>query len=116
EYREHDQTGHDERAIRHAIDAHHARADGRAEHHEIQRGGDHGRRDALEDGAESTRHLEGVDGLDRVDVHWRDLTRLTKMSSSELYAACRSLNSLPCSLRRRSSVTMPVSLACVSKV
>src|SRR6185503_13916282 len=116
EYRQHDQSGHDVRAVRHAVDAHHARADGGTEHHEVQRGGDHRCGDALEESAKGARHLEGVDSPDGVDVHARPLTRLTKMSSSELSAVCRSLNSIPCSLSLRSSAAMPVSAACVSNV
>ena len=41
---EHDQAGHDEGAVADAADVAHARADRRAEHHEIERGREHRRR------------------------------------------------------------------------
>ena len=64
--------------------------------------------------AQCPRHLELVDGPDAVPVERerpgplsliaRSLTRLTKMSSSELWFVFRSLNPIPSSLSRRSSV------------
>ena len=56
-----------------------------AEHHEIERGGDHRRDQALPQGALPARHFETVDGGDAVDVHCARLpvwwTSSTKMSS-----------------------------------
>ena len=68
EQRQHDQPGHDEGAIGDAVDLGHARADRRAEHDEVERGGDHRRHQALPDGAERARHLEPVDRPDAVAV------------------------------------------------
>jgi hypothetical protein len=62
EHREHDQPGHDESAVTHAVDLADAPADGRTEHHEVQRRGDHRRRQALPERAPEARHLEQVDG------------------------------------------------------
>ncbi|MNW16092.1 hypothetical protein D3C71_2148230 [compost metagenome] len=68
-------------------------------------------------------HLEEIDRLDRMQVHARAsvaargfLTRLTKISSSELCSVRRSLNSIPSSAKRFSSAAMPVSSAWASKV
>ena len=47
EKREHDEARHDERAVADAIHGGHARADGRTEYHEIQRGADDRRHQAL---------------------------------------------------------------------
>src|SRR5262249_61848023 len=97
-----------ERAVADAFDFVDARADGGAEHHEIERGRDHRRHDALHQRAPSARHLEHVDRLNRPEVHRRSLTRLTKMSSSELCVVCRSLKRMPETLRSLSSAVMPV--------
>src|SRR4029434_2515279 len=93
---------HDESAVGHPVHLTHARADRGAEDDEIKRCGDHGRYHALEQRAQGPRHLELVDGPDAVPVecqwvrcraHLRSLTRLTKMSSSELCRVLRSLRS-----------------------
>ena len=55
---QHDQAGHDEGAVGDALDLLDARADGGAEDHEVERGRDHRRDQALEEGAEGPRHLE----------------------------------------------------------
>ena len=56
--RQHDQPRHDEGAVADALDLGDARADGGAEHHEVERGGDHRRDDALHQRAPGARHLE----------------------------------------------------------
>ena len=65
---------------------------------------EHRRDDALHQRAPRARHLEAEDGLDGVEVHgasvlplrrWTPTDGLTKMSSSELCAVCRSLKSMP---------------------
>ena len=114
--RQHDQSRHDEGAVADPIDPFHVRTDRRTEHHEVQRGGNHRRNDALQQGAPGARHLEQIDCTDRVNVHVRSLTRLTKMSSSELWLVLRSLKSMPASPSRRSSMSMPVCSPCASKV
>src|SRR5690606_29304222 len=112
-----DQAGHDEGAVADPVHLGHARADGRAEHHEVQRGGDHRGGDALQQGAPGAVQLEQVDGLDGVEIHACSLcTRLTKMSSSELSLDCRSLKSMPCWARSLSSSAMPVCSRWASKV
>ena len=116
QHREHDQPGHDEGAVADAVDLRHARADRGAEHDEVQRGRDHRRQDALHQGAEPAGQLEGVDRADRVAVHRLVLTRLTKMSSSELSLVCRSLKSMPWSRIWRSRLAMPVVSPWVSNV
>src|SRR5690606_20497461 len=90
----------------HPADLGHARADGRAEHHEVKRGGQHRRQDALHHGAESARHLELVDGADCMPVHAAPFSVDTKMSSSELCCVSRSRNSMPQALTSRSSCAM----------
>src|SRR5690606_22312926 len=113
---EHDQPGHDEGAVGDAVDLGHAAADGRAEDHEIEGGGDHRRDQRLPDGAQGAGHFEAVDGPHAIAVEghahaaapasrW---TRLTKMSSSELWLVLRSLKAMPRSLSRRSSEGTPV--------
>ena len=69
--REHDQAGHDEGAVADAVHLGDARADGRAEHHEIQGGREHRREDALHQGAPRARHLEQIDRPDCVEIHLR---------------------------------------------
>ena len=68
EQREHQQAGDDVGAVVDAADVAHARADGRAEDDEIQRGGEHRRDDALSPGAEGAVHLEHVDGAHGVEI------------------------------------------------
>ena len=89
--RQHDQPGHDERAVADAVDLGDARADRRAEDDEIERGRDHRRDDALHQRAPGARHLEAVDRPDARRFIARSLTRPTKISSSELCVVCRSL-------------------------
>src|SRR5918996_962760 len=89
-----------------AFELAHARADGGAEDDEVERGGDHRRRQALPQRAPEARHFEFVDREDGVAVHC--LTRSMKMSSSELWRVCRSLKAMPSSPRRASSAGMPV--------
>src|SRR5207302_2554851 len=98
------------------VDRRHASPDGRPEDDEIERGGQHRRGQALHDGAEPAVHLEQIDGADRIDVHAAPLTRLTKISSSELCWVCRSLKSTPFLESSRSSSAMPVCSAWASKV
>src|SRR5262249_61472879 len=107
-HRHADQAGNDERAVLDAAHLPHARADRGAEHDEVQRRRDHGRRDALHQRAEGPRHLEAIDRADRVAIHCGLLTRLTKMSSSELSLDLRSLKSMPWSESLRNSSAMPV--------
>ena len=82
QHRQHDEPRHDEGAVADALDLGDARADRGAEHHEIERGGNHRRDDALQQRAPGARHFEQVDGADRSVIHGA-LTRLTKMSSRE---------------------------------
>ena len=114
EQRKHDQPGHDERAVAHAVDFRDARADRRAEHHEVKRRRDHRRQHALQQRAPGACHLEQVDRPHAVDVHAGLFTRLTKISSSELWVVCRSLKPMLASLSSSSSAVMPVRSACVS--
>src|SRR5436309_2581865 len=108
-----------------AVHRGHARPDRGAEDHEIERGGDHGRYHALEQRTKSPRHLELVNGPHTVPVecqwvrsrpHLRSLTKLTKMSSSELWRVFRSLKPMPRSLKRLSKVGIPVRSSWPSKV
>src|SRR5690606_30516061 len=115
EQAEHDQPRHDEGAIGDAVDLGHAAADGRAEDHEIQGGGDHRRDHRLPQGAQGAGHLEAVDGPDAVTVEAHHAaspcdpwTRPTKISSSELCRVDRSLKPTPRSLMRRSREGTPV--------
>ena len=84
QHRQHHQPRHDEGAVADAFDLGDARADRRAEHHEIQRGRNHRRNDALQQRAPGARHFEQIDRADGPEIHGA-LTRLTKMSSSELW-------------------------------
>ena len=112
---QHDQSGNDERAVAHALDLGDARADGSPEHHEIKRGRDHRRHDALQQRAPGSRHLKAIDRAHRVDVHGHHgFTRSTKMSSSELCLVSRSRNLMPASRRSASRAVMPVRSSCVS--
>src|SRR6185436_6943451 len=110
------EPGHDEGTVRDTVDRPHARPDRAPENDEVERRRQDGRGDALRHGAEGPRHLEPVDGLDRVDVHTASFpcTSPTKISSSELSLVCRSLNAIPSSPTRRSTSGMPV--AWTSKV
>ena len=107
QYRQHHQPGHDEGAVADALDLGDARADRRAEHHEIQRRRNHRRNDALQQRAPGARHFEQVDGADRAEIHGA-LTRLTKMSSSELLTVSRSEKRMPAPRRSPSRLVMPV--------
>ena len=104
--RQHDEPRHDEGGVADVVDADHARTDRRAEDDEIKRRRQHRRDDALHQRAPRARHLELVDGEDRVAVHAGWCTRLTKMSSSELCAVCRSLKPMPSAARSRSRSAM----------
>src|SRR5690606_20781219 len=94
-----------------AVHLRHARADRRAEDDEIERCRDDGRDQALPDRADRPRHFEAVDRPDAVEIHGAlrcSWTRLTKMSSSELWRVRRSLKPMPRSRMRDSSEGMPV--------
>src|SRR5215217_7528521 len=114
--RQHDQAWHDEGAVADPVDTGDARADRRAEDDEIQGRRDDGRDDALQQRTPGTRHLELVDGADRMKVHCPSFTRLTNISSSELCLVWRSLNSMPAPLRSASKAVMSVRSVCVSYV
>src|ERR1043166_2528384 len=125
EQREHHQARDDERAVRYAADLRHARADRRAENHEVERRRDHRRHHALQQRPQRARHLELVDRGDgvaveskmfRYRIHFRSLTRLTKISSSELWRVSRSVKPIPSSATRRTSSGMPVSSSLPLKV
>ena len=81
-----------------AVDLLDARADGGAEHHEIERGRDHRRENAPERRAPGARHLELVDRKNRAPVHLRS-TSPTKISSSEDCSVCRSRKRIFAALR-----------------
>src|SRR5690554_693189 len=68
--RQHHQARDNVSAIINAANISHARANGRAEHHEIQAGGDHWRQHTLHDGAFHARHLELVDCFYTVKIHY----------------------------------------------
>src|SRR6185312_4433464 len=114
--RQHQQPRHDEGAIADAVDLADARADGGAEDDEIERGRDDRRDDALQLGALPARHFIAVDRFHRMEIHDRSLTRLTKMSSSELWSVCRSRKRSPAAPTSPSSEVMPVRSPCVSYV
>src|SRR6185503_13086443 len=105
---------HDEGAVAHSVDLRDAPADRRAEHHEIQGRREHRRNDALRNGTPGARHLEIVNRPDRAKIHLGLLTRLTKISSSELWRVCRSLKRIPASPRSFSNAVIPVRSPCVS--
>ena len=105
---QHHQPRHDERAVGDAFDLTDARADSSAEHNEIERGGNHRRDDALQQGAPGARHLVSIDRADGIKVHGLSLTRPTKMSSSDVSVVCRSLNLIPARLRSSSNAVMSV--------
>src|SRR3546814_1662197 len=120
EQRQHDQAGNDEGPVADTVDLAHARADRRAEHHEIQRRRQHRGCDRLGEGAESARNLEAVDGADGVPVHARPpflpCTRPTKISHSALSLELRSLKSMQCVSTRRNRSAMPFYTVWVSTV
>src|SRR5690606_5497241 len=107
EQRQHDEAGNDEGAVADAVDLLHARADRRPEDDEIERGGDDRREQALQDGAAGARHLGKIDRADGGEVHC-GLTRLTKISSSELWLVSRSRKRMPASFSAWRSAVMPV--------
>src|SRR5690606_16516307 len=111
---QHDQAGHDEGAVAHAVDLADPGTYGRAEDDEVERSRDDGRHDALEHGAAHARHLEGVDCADGVPVHAGLFTRLTNISSRELCVVCRSPKRTPTSFSSPNSAVMPVRSAWVS--
>ncbi len=84
EDRQQHQARYDERAVRHTRDLVHRRADRGAEHHEIERRGDHRNHQAGPHRAPEARHFEAIDRPDAMQVHARvPSTRSTKISSSE---------------------------------
>src|SRR5215203_5095526 len=113
---QHDQAGHDERTVANPLHAGDARAYRRAEDYEVQRCGDDGRDDALQERAEGPGHLERVDGPNGVKIHSGSLTRSTNISSSELSLVCRSLNLTPAALRSARRSAMSMRPACESYV
>src|SRR5215210_8909163 len=113
---QHDQAGHDERAVADPVNIGDARADRCAEDDEVEGRRDDGRDDALQQRAESPRHLEFVYRAYRVKVQCRSLTRSTKISSSELCFVWRSSNVTPASLRSARRSAMSIRPACESYV
>src|SRR5262249_61929796 len=110
----HNRSGKDEGAEGSALDLSDARADGRAEDHEVERRRNYRRHDALQQRAAGARHLEEVDCTHASEIHCRCLTKSTKMSSNELCVVCRSRNRMPARLRSLSKAVMPVRSPCVS--
>src|SRR6202020_1639838 len=95
-------------------------ADRRSEDDKVERGRDHGRRDALQNRALRALHFGAVNRPDAAQVDCRNghaarPTRSTKMSSSVVVLVSRSLKWMPISLRRRKSVGTPVSSAPAEK-
>ena len=113
---QHRQPWDDEGAVADPTDLGHARTDRRSEHHEIERSGQHRRDDALHQRSPRARHLEQVDRSNGVKAHRSSCTRLTKISSSELWLDWRSLKSIPCSLSFRKRPAIPVRSCCASNV
>src|SRR5690606_15084463 len=112
--RQHHQARDDEGAVGHAADFLDARADRGAEDDEIKRGRENRRDHALQKRTPHARHLEEIDCLHGLEIHCLSLTRLTKMSSSELCRVCRSFTVMPDLLRSARSEVMPVRAACES--
>src|SRR5262249_12802207 len=103
------------------VDLRHPRADGGAEHYEVKRRGDGRGRQSLPQRAHSTGDLKLIDSPDPIGVkatetaaHGRALTRLTKISSSELWCVLRSRKPMPSSPKRLSSVGIWLSCSCGS--
>src|SRR5690606_35467166 len=90
------------------------RPDRRAEDDEVERGREHGRYHALEDGPAHAGHFIQVNCLDRLEIHRAASTKLTKISSSELCLVLGSLTVMPERLRSASSEPIPVREAWVS--
>ena len=111
---EHHQTGDDECAVADAFDLINAAADGGAEHHEIERGRDHRRDEALDQRTKEARHLENENCADGLKVHAVSFTNPTKISSRELCLVCRSASLRPVSCIFARRVVMPVRSARVS--
>src|SRR6266513_2792720 len=100
-----------------AVDLGDAPADRGAEDDEVQGCRDDRRDDALHQGTPGARHLELVDRAYRVDVHgahFLSLTRVTKMSSSELCVVWRSLKRIPAAAKSCRSAVMPARSTCSS--
>src|SRR4051812_14448713 len=112
--RKHDEPRHDERAVSDAVHSSDARPDRRPEDHKVERGREHRGHDALQQRPPRAGHFEQVDGPDRQNVHARSLSSPTKISSSELWLVCRSLNRMPAWARSARSAVMPVRSAWVS--
>src|SRR6185295_7986337 len=102
--------------VAHALDLGDAGADRGAEHHEVERGRDHRRGDALHERAPGAVHLEGVDRPHAARIHRSLLTRSTTMSSSEVWLVLRSLSSRPAALSSFRSAGISLCSACVSYV
>src|SRR5262249_26037715 len=114
--RQHDEAGHDERAVADPLHLGDPRADRRAKHDEIQRSRDYRGDDALQQGPSGTRHFKTVNCPHGVHVHGRSLTKVTKMSSSELCVVWRSLNLIPAASRSFSNAMIPARSPRVSYV
>src|SRR5690606_23329921 len=112
--REHDQAGHDERAVVNPFDRLDPCPDRRAEDDEVKGGRKDGGYHALEDGPAHAGHFIEVNCLDRLEIHRAASTKLTKISSSELCFVLRSFTVMPERLRSASSEPIPVREACVS--
>src|SRR6267154_3449175 len=107
--RQHDEPRHDEGAVADVLDLGYASADRRAEDDEVQGRRNHRGDDALHQRASRARHLEFVDSAYCVHVygvHFLSLTKVTKMSSSELCVVCRSLKRTPHPVRSLRSEAM----------
>ena len=111
---EHNQTGHDERAVADPLHTVDARPDGGAEDHKIERGRDHRRDKALHQCAEKPRHFEYVNGPYSFQIHFASSTRPTKISSSEDCRVDTSRVTNPALATSPSKVVIPVRSAAVS--
>src|SRR3990167_4040087 len=78
--RQHDEAGAEHRPVPAPSDTPPPRPDSRPEHHEVKRGREYWRRDALHQRPPGARHLENIYRPYRVEVHRFSLTRLTKIS------------------------------------
>src|SRR5258706_11096530 len=111
------EPGEEEGAVGYPLECGFAPADRCAENDEVQSRRNHRCDDALHQRASGARHLEFVDRAYRVNVHgayFLSLTRVTKMSSSELCVVCRSLNRMPAWVRSLSSAAIPARSPCSS--
>ena len=106
--------GHDEGAVLHPLDLLDARADGGAEDDEVERGRDHRRDEALQEGAEGPRHLAAVDRPDAAPVHARFPHQADEDVLERVLPGLHVLEHEPAAERSRSSEVMPVRCAAVS--